>query len=175
MGLNQLFHKSEEAQNYILNKMKIAFAIICVVLFSTLGLSQKETGYYVEITGNNFIKNINNTKWKLQKIIKGKGLFKRIKKPKAYEDIEIYFKDGIVEYFYIKDNRKATCTYFLADLTGDAGEYMYITVDCPVYKYDWLVYRLSNKKLVIGVNERHKDDFNQILLGRYVFYRIENN
>jgi hypothetical protein len=135
-------------------------------------LPQKETGFHVEIKGRDFIKNANNTSWYLAKIIKGKGIFKRFKKPKPYEEMEISFKDGIITYKYKKDNREVRCNYFLADLTGKSkDEYMYITVHCPVFKYDWLVYRLSDEKLVIWLAERYKDDYHQNNLGRYVFYR----
>jgi hypothetical protein len=86
--------------------MRSVFTIIYIIAFKIICLSQKETGYYVEINGNHFIRNVNNTTWVLAKIIKGKGIFKKTRKPTIEEQVKVFFKDGIAKYIYNINNKE---------------------------------------------------------------------
>jgi hypothetical protein len=151
--------------------MKPHLVIIYLIGISLSSFSQKESGNYVEIMGNDLITNINKTNWVLAKIINGKGVFKKSRKPKPFERFNLYFKDGNVKFDYEDNSQNKDCSYFLSDPNPDIDSYMFINMSCPLNNFHCVVYRLSNEKLVIAISESTKDSYDMVYKGRFVFYK----
>jgi hypothetical protein len=148
---------------------RIIFLLIALTITCSF-YSQKERGNKIDIKGGtDLIKLLSNTDWELKKIIKKKGLFKATRHVEKSEELQLSFKDSTVTHFYTEKNKKITCK--IQPSYENKNNYEFLTIKCEACNFYWIVYRLSDLKLVVKISIDQYKNYDIKDTGRYVFYR----
>jgi hypothetical protein len=150
--------------------LAVLLTINCMLLFS-----QKERGLSVNIPNDNLMQSLDSTHWELKKIMKKNvGLLVLKRKPKEENNMNLFFRNGIVDFYFKSDSTSTTCKYFY--LNHNKENFMHFRINCSdTIAYDWTVYRLSERKLVAAIYEVYLQNKSILpkFMGRNIFYRID--